>query len=82
MCAVCAAAFESLQQWVSPGVRETLEKLHRLNDVRGQLEEDITPAPRGSQLHRGIGVSGSLYEGTAICGIMVRERRCFAALRS
>ena len=62
---------EALKRWVSPEIAATLDKLSNLNDVRGKLEEDIPAAPRGSRLHHGVGVSGSLYEGTAICGVMV-----------
>lgn len=70
---VALAGMDALKRWVSPEMANTLDQLCRLNDVRGTLEEDIPPAPRGSQLHHGVGVSGSLYEGTAICGIMVRS---------
>ena len=70
---VTLAGFDSLKRWVSAEIADTLDKLHRLNEVRGKLEADVPAAPRGSQLHHGVGVSGSLYEGTAICGIMVRS---------
>ena len=66
-----ASGLAALKRWVSPQTALNLDRMDRLNAMRGVLEkeEKLDNVP-GARRHHGVGVSGGVYEGEAIVGVM------------
>lgn len=64
------SAYETVLSWLPPDAAETMRRMHRLNDVRGHLEAFVGTNSPGTALLHGVGISGSVYEGVAVVGVM------------
>ena len=64
------AAFDAVHSWLPPDAAETLQRMHRLNDVRGHLEAFVGTNHPGTTLLQGVGISGRVYEGVALVGVI------------
>ena len=64
------SAVDALLSWLPDSVSETMMRMHRLNDVRRFLETPLPPNYPGSTVLSGVGISGGVYEGEALVGVM------------
>ena len=64
------AAYDAVLSWLPQDAAEILQRMHRLNDVRGHLEAYVGTNHPGTTLLQGVGISGSVYEGVAVVGVI------------
>lgn len=64
------SAYEAVLDWLPEHAAETVARMHRLNDVRGHLEAFAGVNQPGATLMRGVGISGGVYEGPAVVGVL------------
>ena len=63
-------AYDAVLSWLPRDAAEILQRMHRLNDVRGHLEAFVGTNHPGTTLLQGVGISGSKYEGVAVVGVI------------
>ncbi len=64
------AAYKAVLSWLPPEAADVMERMHRLNDVRRHLEAFVGTNHPGATLLRGVGISGDVYEGIAVVGVI------------